>query len=93
MHKALGQGAGVTQGAYAAHLAAIGLAFVLTYAMVMRAAFVPTSARHTTLLTLAVGAPLVPIGFLAGSAADGMGYHLFSSSSLATGAWHYDGGL
>lgn len=73
-------------GYFALVMPLIGLAFVLTYAMVMRAAFVPTSARHTTLLTLAVGAPLVPIGFLAGSAADGMGYHLFSSSSLATGA-------
>ncbi len=44
----------------------VGASFVLTYALVMRAAFVPTSARHTAILTAIVGAPLVVVGYQAG---------------------------
>ena len=44
----------------------IGASFVLTYAMVLRAAFVPTAARHTALLTSVVGAPLLVVALVAG---------------------------
>lgn len=44
----------------------VGASFVLTYALVLRAAFVPTSARHTAALTAVVGAPLAAVGYYAG---------------------------
>ncbi len=44
----------------------LAASFVLTYALVMRAAFVPTPARHTAILTAVVGAPLAGLGYVAG---------------------------
>ncbi|MEC7518915.1 MAG: serine/threonine-protein kinase [Myxococcota bacterium] len=72
-------------GLFALLMPMVGASFVLTYALVMRAAFVPTSAKHTAILTLAVGSPLVVIGWLAGSGVDGARLEFFSSSSLALG--------
>ncbi len=44
----------------------VGASFILTYVMVLRAAFVPTSVRHTVGLTTVVGAPLAIVAWFVG---------------------------
>jgi hypothetical protein len=40
--------------------------FVLTYVLILRAAFVPTAAHHTAILTALVGTPLLLVGYQTG---------------------------
>ncbi|MFK7992397.1 MAG: serine/threonine-protein kinase [Sandaracinaceae bacterium] len=51
---------------FAVTLPLVGASFVLTYVMIVRAALVPTRARHTAILTSLVGAPLGVIAYMAG---------------------------
>lgn len=44
----------------------VAASFAMTYVLVLRAAFVPTAARHTAALTAVVGAPLTYIAYRAG---------------------------
>lgn len=53
----------------------IGASFILTYVLVLRAAFIPTAARQTALLSAAIGAPLALIAYRAGIGGAALGGH------------------
>jgi len=67
----------------------IGVAFILTYAMVLRAAFVPTSARHTFALTVAAGAALPGIAWIAGTEGGAPMTGPLSMALGAAGQWAF----
>lgn len=60
----------------------VGASFALTYVLVLRAAFVPTGARHTTALTAIVGAPFALVAFGAGEAASAYGVWGIDAAAL-----------
>lgn len=60
-----------------------GASFGLTYLFVMRAAFVPTKAGATTLLTAVAGAPLAFVGYQAGVGAVQLGLEEIDPMMLA----------
>lgn len=70
---------------FAIALPLVGVSFILTYAMVLRAAFVPTGSRHTALLTALVGAPLVFVAWVTGMGAEHVALPVFSAPVLAVG--------
>ncbi|HJL19110.1 MAG TPA: serine/threonine-protein kinase [Sandaracinaceae bacterium LLY-WYZ-13_1] len=70
---------------FAVILPLVGVSFVLTYAMILRAAFVPTASRHTALLTALIGAPLAAVAWVAGLGTAPMGLTFFSPPTLALG--------
>jgi serine/threonine-protein kinase len=63
----------------------VGASFTLTYALVMRAAFVPTSAWYTALLTMAVGAPLAYVAYRAGQGTQALQLGALEAPALAFG--------
>jgi eukaryotic-like serine/threonine-protein kinase len=62
----------------------IATSFVLTYVLIIRAAFVPTQAKHTALLTALIGAPLVLVAYQAGTGTVTFGGP--TAAALAIGA-------
>ena len=67
----------------------VGTSIILTYIMVLRAAFVPTSVRHTVALTSAVGVPLAWVAWSAGIE-SGSPLPFATPAALAVGAiWQW----
>ena len=64
----------------------VGASFVLTYALIIRAAFVPTSVRHTVSLTTTAGLGLPVVGYLAGAGSAGTAPGFVDPALLAAGA-------
>lgn len=63
----------------------IAASFALTYVVVLRAAFVPTGARHTAMLTAVLGAPVTVVTYLAGAGAATLGLDGKEAALLALG--------
>lgn len=61
------------------------VSYLLTYAMILRAAFVPSTAKRTALLTAMVGAPLIVIFWVTGSSTAPMNLFVLSPPMLALG--------
>jgi hypothetical protein len=60
--------------------------FALTYVLVLRATFVPTSPRHTAILTLVIGAPLVVIAYRAGIGIEALELGILGTPLITAGS-------
>ncbi len=67
----------------------IGVNMVLVYAVVLRAAFVPTDIGHTALLTAALGVPMLAVAWIAGAgAAPGLPFITpYAFATIALVSW------
>lgn len=86
LHELIAAGSLPAFSLFATILPLVGASFVLTYALIIRAAFVPTTVRHTLLLTTTAGLGLPLVGYLAGAGSASGTPGLTDPVLLAAGA-------